>query len=188
VKNTFLIGVIAGLLLGVSSQASTLYVDIGGTNPVSPYSIWATAATNIQDAVDASLAGDMVSITNGHYLLSSEISVNKNITIQSVNGSDVTIVDGGGSNRCFNLGSSSCLLSGFTITNGYAASGHGGGVYCGNTTPVISNCTISGNAAKRAGIYRGGGVYYGTVNNCLIINNRGIPFAGLTPTCCVIYL
>ncbi|RKX41665.1 MAG: hypothetical protein DRP64_11095, partial [Verrucomicrobia bacterium] len=181
--------VVVSVVLGFlgESSASTLYVDANSTTPVAPFSSWVTAATNIQNAVDASVAGDTVSVTNGHYLLSSEITVGKNIAIQSVHGSDVTIVDGGGTTRCFNLGNSACLISGFTIQNGYS-SDSGGGIYCSDATPVVSNCTISGNSVTSSGggmfrgtadnctisgnsAWAGGGMRYGTANNCMISEN-----------------
>lgn len=158
---------IAFVVLGFAGEsfASVLYVDLNSVNPVAPYSSWGTASTNIQSAVDAAIDGDMVSVTNGYYFLSSEITVTNNITVQGINGPDVTLVDGGGSNRCFNLGSTDCLISGFTITNGYS-SANGGGVSCDDTVPVVSNCVFIGNSA-----YGGGGMHFGTANNCEFIGN-----------------
>jgi len=47
--------------------AATLYVWQGSPSPTQPYTNWSTAATNIQDAVDAASAGDKIVVTNGVY-------------------------------------------------------------------------------------------------------------------------
>src|SRR5581483_2191953 len=89
--------------LGASAFAATLYVDINSPGPAAPYSSWATAATDIQSAVDAATDGDLVLVTNGVYAsgttsmggTSNRVAVRKAITVQSVNGAASTIVDGG---------------------------------------------------------------------------------------------
>ena len=58
---------LATLLVALSSSASTHYVDVKSTNPIPPYTNWATAANVIQDAVDAATTGDTVLVTNGVY-------------------------------------------------------------------------------------------------------------------------
>ena len=150
---------------------ATLYVDLNSSAPVAPFDGWATAASTIQDAVDASAPGDVIRIADGHYLISAEIKVTKVITLQSVNGPESTVVDGQGIVRCFNLGNYACVIGGLTITNGdatgIASANCGGGIYCTDTTPVLTNCTISGNSAAQYG----GGLYYGTANNCRITEN-----------------
>jgi len=55
------------LLVALPCFALTHYVDVNSTNPVPPYTNWATAANVIQDAVDAAAAGDTVLVTNGVY-------------------------------------------------------------------------------------------------------------------------
>lgn len=94
------------LILSCSTViAATHYVDLNGTNPVPPYINWDSAATNIQEAVDAAIDGDTVVVTNGYYYLTSQILVTNDIVIQSVNGPGVTIVSGNDKVLCFNLGS-----------------------------------------------------------------------------------
>lgn len=97
-----------GLLLSLSQQvnlsAATHYVSLGSTNPTPPYANWVTAATNIQEAVDACLAGDEVLVTNGIYgtggrVAGTNASVNrvaldKQVTLRSVNGPQFTVIRG----------------------------------------------------------------------------------------------
>src|ERR1022692_3925865 len=85
--------ILAGLLLAsMPVLANTYYVSLTGGN-VSPYTSWATAATNIQNAIDASNVGDTVWVTNGVYAsggrvvygaMTNRVAVTKAITVQSV--------------------------------------------------------------------------------------------------------
>jgi len=147
--------------------AATNYVVTPGTPGVTPtanYTSWATAATNIQDAIDVVGSGGVVLVTNGIYILTNEIMVVNSITVRSFNNGttdrDGTILDGNypiTTNRCVNLDNTSAVLDGFTITNGYASidslTGDGGGIYLDQGT--VTNCLVTGCEAGDDG----GGVY-----------------------------
>jgi len=146
--------------------STTHYVSLSGTN-ISPYSSLATAANNIQSAVDVAIAGDLILVNDGTYTLTTNISVSKSITIRSLNGQASTTVDGNLATRCFYMNDVNAVIDGFTIKNGRSLGGYGGGVQCDNGT--IQNCIIENNAATD-----GGGVALnnsGMVINCIIRNN-----------------
>src|ERR1039458_2183557 len=147
---------------------------------MAPFTSWATAATNIQDAVDAATtAGSLILVTNGIYVtggrmgpdgITNRLTVDKPLTVQSVNGPQATIIraepdPGYAEMRCVYL-TDGASFSGFTLTNGFAD--FGGGLGCDASSIVISNCVITGNLAY----YQGGGVYGGTLNNCTLTGNR----------------
>jgi hypothetical protein len=172
---------------------SVRYVASTCTNPLPPYLDWTAAATNIQDAIDASVAGDLVLVSNGVYSTggravygqaTNRVTVDRAITVRSANGPASTFIKGdytapthGGPNaRCAYL-TNGVVLAGFTLTNGgtvfttnivFEASG--GGVWCEPSGGVVSNCVFVGNIAARFG----GGAFRGTLINCLLTNN----FAG----------
>lgn len=188
------------LIFGARSPATTHYVDLNSSNPTPPFLDWSTAATNIQDAVDASVDGDTVLVTNGVYAtggreiystLTNRVAINKALAVQSVNGPALTLIDGGGAVRPVYM-TNAATLSGFTLTNGHTASvvndlvGSGGGVWCESTNATITNCVIGGNVAY----WQGGGAYAGTLINSLLITNRssanGAGAIGATLDGCVI--
>jgi hypothetical protein len=189
-NRTYPDGVSATVVVHVVSQP-VYYVAAGNPHPVPPCTSWATAATNIQDAVDAAtLPGALVLVTNGTYAtggrpagtntLTNRVAVEKPLVLRSVNGPQVTIIqgyqplgistNGASAVRCVYL-AEGASLSGFTLTNGaatgaYGSPGFGGGVWCVSSTAVISNCVLAGNSATY-----GGGAYGGTLINCTLVGN-----------------
>ena len=184
-------------LISLNAISVTRYVDLNSPSPTPPYTSWLTAATNIQDAIDAAVAGDLVLVTNGVYNtggqtngtspLTNRVALNKSLTLQSVNGPNVTIIEGytvpGTTNgnsavRCAYLTNGAALI-GFTITNGstrydnVGVSGQGGGIFCESTNAAVSNCVIIGNFAisnpSLGGV--GGGVFGGTLFDCTLMGN-----------------
>lgn len=202
----------AGLLLLICFPASAAmrFVDLNNPAPVAPYTSWATAATTIQDAVDAAVPGDEIMVTNGvyatggravHGTMTNRVAVDKPVSVRSVNGPLVTLIEGrlapstvfgGSAIRCVYL-TNGASLSGFTLTNGAThSSGNailelsGGGVWCNSTSAVVSQCVIVGNHAR----VQGGGAYGGTLNNCLFTGNSatnaGATFSNVLNNCTIV--
>ncbi|HEY2083100.1 MAG TPA: hypothetical protein VGI88_09970, partial [Verrucomicrobiae bacterium] len=154
------------LALEIRASATTHYVDLNNLTPTSPYATWGSAASTIQDAIDAADPGDLIVVTNGVYqtggraatiagiqeLLANRVVIDKAVTVQSVNGPSATIIqgyqvpgqtNGPGAVRCAFLTNNAALI-GFTLTQGATLSSgssfdqRGGGAYCILST-VISN-------------------------------------------------
>jgi hypothetical protein len=162
---------VATLLLAHSNvSAGPLFVCAGCANPVPPFANWATAATNIQQALDAAAAGAEVVVTNGIY---EAVNVDKPLLVRSVHGPQVTIIDAARLGRCAWL-TNGTSLAGFWLRHG-AADNFGGGVFCASSDVYLTNCMITDNSAlsysNGVAIGSGGGVYGGTLYNCLVASN-----------------
>jgi hypothetical protein len=187
--------------LTINASAVVLYVDVNSASPTPPYSNWATAATNIQDAVDTAVNGDEILVTNGVYHSGAQfvtgvetvnrLAVTKAVTVQSINGPAATVIEGyqvpgttNGSSavRCVYLTNGAALI-GFTLTNGGTVTvgtfNKGGGILFqpvqATTTSIVSNCVLTGNSAD----FGGGGAYgAGTLINCTLSNNWARLYGG----------
>jgi hypothetical protein len=178
---------LAAFDMGAYEYRTPLLVWQDSTNATPPYTSWATAATNIQDAVDAAVAGDEIVVTNGVYATGgpdgNRVAVDKPLRLRSVNGPQFTTIDGAYSVRCVSL-ASAVSLSGFTLTNGRAH--YGAGLFCESTNTMVSNCVVSGNSVS-VNVYvprnqtfvmsiSGGGAYGGTLNDCILSGNHAFAF------------
>jgi parallel beta-helix repeat protein len=141
------------ILLLISSPAvlSSAVIHVPGDQPT------------IQAGIDAASSGDTVLVADGTYTGPGNRDLNpggKAITVRSKNGPAACIIDCEGAasahHRGFYVNSGeqkNTVISGFTIRNGWAASG--GGIYCAGASPVITGNKITGNRAD----HHGGGVY-----------------------------
>lgn len=171
--------------------AAVRYVDEKSGIPIPPYLSWATAATVIQDAVDAAEPGDEVLVNDGIYAtggravfgLTNRVYVDKPLTLRSANGPQFTIIrghqvpgttNGAGAIRCVYLQAPANLF-GFTLTNGATLETglmqyvRGGGGVLGSSalTSLVSNCVLVGNSAHADG----GGAYSAMLSNCTLTGN-----------------
>ena len=160
---------------------------------------------NIQAAIDACQDYDAVIISPGTYSGTGNCNLKLNgkaITVSGTNvsGEHATIIDCMGSKRgfLFSLGEdANSKITTLTIKNGYGFSG--GAVYCyNNSSPTISNCTLTENSAVFGGaiscensktkpritncnikgnsaLVGGGGIYCNgaspKISNCTILEN-----------------
>ncbi|MCP4708983.1 MAG: S8 family serine peptidase, partial [Planctomycetes bacterium] len=145
----------------------------------------------IQAAIISSWDGGEVWVADGIYTGSGNRDIDfcgREIVVRSESGPHDCIIDCEGSNgdphrgfefyRGEGLGS---VLEGFTITNGYALNGNGGGIIIVRSSPTIQNCILMNNSTNYedetghdSGGY-GGGIYtyYGSAEfiNCEFIGN-----------------
>ena len=195
-KILLLFSVAFGLTFAPTALADRYVVEPGtpGANPESPYDSWATAATNIQVAVGAASAGETIWVSNGTYKatgagtlfagVTTMVHLATNVILRSVNGPEVTILDGGYpdiTNRVISLNRNAALY-GFTVVNGRA--GGGGGILIGDYGGIVSNCVVFSNISDKAlnsGKYTGGGGIFsyattgtGYFYNCSVYNNTTI--------------
>jgi hypothetical protein len=168
-----------------ATAATTHYVNLNSPGPISPYTDWTTAATNIQDAINASAAGDVIMVTNGVYaaggismdgVITNRVSLNLPISVQSVNGPWVTSIQGAGMTngttavRCAWL-TNGASLTGFTILAGATRTSgtaiQAGGVWCYSSNATVANCIICSNAANSVA----SAAFEGTFESCAIFGN-----------------
>ncbi len=106
---------------------------------------------SIQGAMDSAADGDLIFVYPGRYVENIDF-LGKAISVSSISGSDVTVIDGNqsGSAVSFKNGESgSSCLAGFTIVNGLAD--FGGGINCTFASPSLVDIKILKNRASISG-------------------------------------
>ena len=156
-------------LIGFKSYGATINLEAGGS---------------IQSVINDANNGDKIIVSSGTYNELIDFS-GKNISIECVKDDSFCILDGdtdgdgvgNGSVVTFSSQeSSSAVLNGFTIQNGFAS--YGGGIYIyDNSNPTLINLTIKSNEA-----YGGGGVYISTDSSptlsSLIVSGNNAEYGG----------
>ena len=153
-----------------------------------------TPKRNIQSLLDAYPnigAGNTVWVDPGTFA--------ENVTIGAAHsglkltgaGESSTVIDAEGSGVCLTLTSfASGQVSGFTLANGDAGAGDGGGMLVTGSSPTISDCTFNTNAATRGGGLANKASSNITISNCTFTNNsaeNGGAMANLSSTATVSY-
>ena len=134
-----------------------------------------TAFATIQKAIDTAWWGDRIVVGDGVYGPIS--ATNQLLDIVSANGAAATVIDGGGAARAATLGGAdyggaagtNVHLKGFTLQNGAAPDGSGGGAWGG----LLEGCVVTGNTARN-----GGGSFGGVRVGCVISGNTASDSGG----------
>jgi hypothetical protein len=194
-----------GSSTGVLTHIVVHCVDAAGVAATPPYVDWTTAATNIQDAIDAASAGDIVLVTNGVYSrggrimagdLNNRIAVDKGLLVSSVNGAASTVIlgaydpvttNGPLAVRCAWL-TGGAILRGFTLQGGATRNSgdsitlqSGGAVWANSTNELLLNCILSNSAAA---LY-GGGSFQGQLLRSVIWGNNALQGGGAYNSFCL---
>lgn len=169
-----IIGAILAVAYPVPLMAAEWYVApvSGGGGGTS----WATAFTNVQDAVNVCANdGDVLYIRCGTYTNVAEIAIWGKAGLTIAGGyagttpepGDLTniptlLTRGASSSRIVAAGASTVTLTRLTIAGGYLDSGNGGGMCFTNACrAIVTNCVVTNNgfiyAAKGGGLYANGG-------------------------------
>ena len=176
---------VSAVLLGIfvipiSYASEIIYVDVNGPNDPGT-GIIDDPFRRIQDAIDATVDGDIVEIQPGIYTGPGNYNLNpggRGITIRSKNPDEPnsianTIIDPNqvGCGFYFDSGEdANCIITGLTIRNGYTGV-YGGNVYFYNSSPIIENCIVTNGHAASSG----GGLHCHYSNpkiiNCTITGN-----------------
>jgi len=114
--------------------------------------------SSIQAAIKSAVSGNTIIVRPGTYFESIDFG-GKSLTIQSMDPTDPqmvanTIIDGDTKRtavRFRNFEDADAILDGFTIRNGNANSGNGGGIEIDQSSPTIRNCTLINNVALVGG-------------------------------------
>lgn len=154
------------IILVLPVHADEHYVAPSGSHEF-PFISWAAASTDIQNAVDASMDGDLVLVSNGVYFLSQQIVVTNGITLRGVGGASRTVIDGQSMCRCLYVSNLNAAIEGFTFQHGQYHDG--AGIMCEGGAMVMGCNVVNNFAIWGAGVHC---VRGGTISDCIVSFNR----------------
>ena len=148
------------------------------------YPVFQWEISPLQPLIDAAVDGDVIAVEPGIYEGRLYFK-GKNITLTSVDPADPdvvanTIIRSAGVGAVITFDGTedeTCVLSGFTITGGYATT-HGGGIRGNDSLASVRHCVFRDSTVVGA---LGGGIWgiAGTISNCIFENNYGKAGGGL---------
>ena len=148
---------------------------------VYPHDTWATASTNLSEAVEAMLAGGRVELDVGTHPVRAKLTVEKGITIAG-RGMDETVVRATHTgDSLLVLNDSAAVVSNLTLTGFYSENEvfDAGAVVVSSRGGTVDRCRITGNRYKTTSINHACGVgiklagAQARVTRCIIDRNAG---------------
>jgi len=166
----------------------TRYVSLSGLNQY-PYTNWESSAWSLQAAINSCRGGETIMVGDGVYDVDGMITVDRAVTIRSVNGPTTTIVQRvSGNGGLVNVVATNAVVDGLTIRGGYLSAyfvyyrsvvygiGSAAGVALYNNS-TLQNCIVRDCVAAGMDVPAGVRLESGAkAINCLIYNNSSGPF------------
>ena len=112
----------------------------------------ALAVANDGDTIDATGVSGTILLTSG------ELQVTHNVTINGPGAGNLA-VNGNTTFRVFENFASNITISGFTITNGFAADNNGGGGILNHAGLTLTESSVSDSATPHGNNQQGGGIF-----------------------------
>ena len=170
-------------LLLVRLTNAVLYVWASNATPAAPFVTPATAATNLQQAIDEAGSMGTVLVDRGAY---GGVVITNALLVRSLFGPTSAVIKTTGG-RCAYISATNAVLEGFTLKGAYFQyGGQGAGAYVARGA-VLANCLIVSNSTQSGSVLPacpqypsapyygyGGGVYCdagGAVRSCLVAQN-----------------